>query len=298
MTPTERIGPRWRLLVLLAAFVLLPAWARAAIITGITYTDLTDPAEPALTGNPEAWDWYTASDFGSTCLNASTCTTQFQAGAGIEADGQQLFGLIPGENVTLDQTWTYQIDIQVQATGAWEMTVDSSLFGAMTINDHGEAGDAEVTIGDLTGTLATSGLSSSGSLDLLVLQTDPDTVVSSSDVDEGFSRTSLGSFQVTGGFGDTTVSMVFTLEGDLRSSCGGVGCAEGGDEAAIRLGMPTPGGGDILFFSAGDYPGPVVSDPTSAHGHFLEVAVFVPEPGLGLLLLPALALLPGLRRRT
>jgi hypothetical protein len=91
--------------------------------------------------------------------------------------------------------------------------------------------------------------------------------------------------------------MTFTLDGRLRSQCGGPGCGQQGDEAAIRLGLPasgTPPG-----FSAGNYPG-IDGDPASAHGHFLSFTlVALPEPSsLALLLaaLPALIALRGCRR--
>jgi hypothetical protein len=270
--------------------LLLLAAPAHAVITGVTFTDLSGAA--VTTGDPEAWDWYSLTNFNEDCgTSCSAFTSRFQAGAGVESDGDRfIFG---DGDITLTQTWQYQIDIQVQATGNWELQVDSGLDGYLTIQDETATGDAAAGVSALTGALTTPGLGLVGSLDLPGF----DGVASASDANVRIGPR-LDSFRVTGGFGNQVVTMTFSITGDLESNCSGGGCAEGGDEAAIRLGVPTAGFPDIIGFSAGNYPGSD-GDPAAVHGHFLDfVLVAVPEPGILALLLGAFpALLLQLRRR-
>jgi MYXO-CTERM domain-containing protein len=266
--------------------------AHAAIITGVS---ATSSVTTSTTGSPEAWDWYALDSFSEDCAGScSTFTSQYALGAGIEADGG--FGPFPGEDVTLQVNWTYTIDITVseQTPGEqWQLAVDSSLLGYLTHLDTA-GGSAATGLQDLSGVLGTAGLSADASMDLA----GPDTASSSTfDVNQLVSR--AGTFNVTGGFGSQTVSMTFSLDGSLQSSCGGAACSQAGDEAALRLGIATPAFPDILFYSAGDYAGPD-GDPTAAHGHFVSVALLpvpAPEPESLALAASALGALALARRR-
>jgi hypothetical protein len=279
---------------LVAALVLLGSAGvvHAAMITGVS---ATSSITTSTSGGPEAWDWYALDAFGENCGgNCSSFTSQYAIGAGLEADAG--FGPFSGEDLTLQVNWTYTIDITVTESTPgeqWQLAVDSSLLGYLTHLDTA-GGSAASGLQDLTGVLNTAGFSADASMDL----SGPDTAVSSSfDVNQMVSR--VGTFNVTGGFGTQTVSMTFSLDGQLQSSCGGGGCSQAGDEAALRLGIATPAFPDILFFSAGDYAGPD-GDAASAHGHFVTVdllPVLAPEPGSLWLAASGLAVLALARRR-
>lgn len=275
----QRIGRRYtRFGALIAVLLLAAAPAGAAVITSVTGNASTSVATH---GEPGADDYYADAAFFDDCgASCSAFTGRLGANAGIEAD--------PGENIRIDVAWSFTIDVMVDAgaTEAWELAVDTVLAGYLTIVDQG-AGRASGRVTDLTGTLNTPGLGVTGSMDLLGW----DEVNSTVSVNQAISR--VGTFSVTGGFGPQTVSMTFTLDGRLRSQCGGPGCGQQGDEAAIRLGLPasgTPPG-----FSAGNYPG-IDGDPASAHGHFLNFTLIaIPEPSSLMLLLAALPVLIALR---
>ena len=283
MEPGVRLQESRRWLAALAtAVLLLGAPAYAATITSVTGSASTSVTTQ---GGPEPADYYAEASFFEDCgVGCSAFTGRLGANAGIEAD--------PGENIRIAVTWSYTIDITVDAgaTEAWELAADTALAGYLTIVNQGP-GRARERMRDLTGTLDTAGLGLTGSMDLLGL----DILNAPGGGNQAISR--AGTFNVTGGFGPQTVVMTFTMDGRLRSQCGGPGCNQQGDEAAIRLGLPasgTPPG-----FSAGNYPG-IDGDPAAAHGHLLSFAlVAVPEPSsLALLLgaLPAVIALRGCRR--
>jgi hypothetical protein len=267
---------------LIAVALLAAAPAGAAVITSVTGSASTSVTTQ---GGPGLDDYYADAGFLEDCgASCSVFTGSLAASAGIEAD--------PGGNIRIDVQWSYTIDIVVDAgaTEAWELAVDTALAGYLTTANQG-SGRASGRLTDLTGTLDTAGLGLTGSMGLL----GNDALNTSASANQAVAR--LGSFSITGGFGPQTISMTFTLDGRLRSQCGGQPCAQQGDEAAIRLGLPaagTPPG-----FSAGNYPG-IDGDPASAHGSFLSFALAaVPEPSsltLLLAVLPALIALRGCRR--
>jgi hypothetical protein len=270
-----------------AAALCVATIAGAAVITDVTGSSVA--AVTATSGDPGAADYYALPDSASGIIHdcpVGGCTAfdaALQGGAGIEADGN--------ENLRISLEWTFTIDIVVSAsaTEVWELVVDSQLLGYLTAIDQGP-GRARGRVNDLTGTVDTADLGVTGSMDLL----GTDQMNAPGGANQLIDR--VGTFTVTGGFGPTTVSMTFTLDGRLRSQCGGQGCNQQGDEAAIRLGVP--GSGTPPGFTAGNYPGP---DGATAGEHGLLLAVglvtLVPEPGSAILVGSGLLLLLGSRRR-
>lgn len=275
--------PRFAVQLLFAAAFLLSG----APAFGVSISSVSGTASGVVTqanGGPVN-DHYVSAAFSEDC--GAGCTDflgSLQAGAGLEADN--------GENLRIDVEWTYTVDIVVDATAteAWELSVDLDLLGYLTLVDQG-GGVARARFFDVVGTLNSGGTGFTGSMDLN----------GSLDVNTGSGANQIlsrmGSFTVVGGFGPDTVSMTFTMDGQLRSRCTGGGCSGQGDEAAIRLGLPSAG--TPPGFTAGNYPG-IDGDPGSAHGLFLDVSVIpllVPEPGAAWLLGSALLAGGWLRRR-
>jgi hypothetical protein len=258
--------------------------ARGVSIVNVTLTDLSSSSTA---GGAEANDWAVATALSQNCgLSCTAFDARFSAGAGIEGD---YF-----ENLTLNVTWSWRLDFAVDALPGeqWALQVDSRLLGALTlVNDS--AGSASATLNDVLGVYTGPG-ATSGSLDL----TGFGTLSGAGGGNTGFNlgdRTS--SFVVTNGFGAASVSMTFTMTGQLTSSCGGfLACLFGvtGDEPAVRLGEAPV----IATYSAGSYPGPD-GRAQAEDGHRASVWIWeVPEPSAAALgSAAAFSALAALRRR-
>ncbi|MCW5892536.1 MAG: hypothetical protein KIT14_18640 [bacterium] len=149
----------------------------------------------------------------------------------------------------------YTISFNVTAAGAYDLNITTSLNGAFTIVDDGD-GPANADVTAVTGT-RTGGNALSGSLGL---------------ADPG-SRNSPGNtpFNPTGSATIQGVSngspVAHTLRFTWMSSCSSSnGTFTGGDECAVRLGIPIAYGGE----TAGKYPGQG-NRTAASDGHFVTV---------------------------
>ena len=150
----------------------------------------------------------------------------------------------------------YSISFNVTAPGAYDLNVTTSLNGAFTIVDDGD-GPGTADAGAVTGTQ--TGGTLAGSLSL----TDPGGPVTSGNV--AFNRTSSAVISGTSNGSPVTHSLRFTWTASCSSSNGFL---TGGDECAVRLGLPVTYSGQ----SAGDYPG--AGNRTQAgDGHFVTISL-------------------------
>jgi hypothetical protein len=151
----------------------------------------------------------------------------------------------------------YNINFTVTAPGAYDLNITTSLNGAFTIVDDGDGpGTADMT--GVTGT-QTGGVLSGGTLNL----TDPGGPVTSGNV--AITRSSSATIQGTSNGLGVAHTLRFTWSASCSSSNGFL---TGGDECAVRLGLPITYSGQ----SAGSYPG--VGGRTAANdGHFVTIAL-------------------------
>jgi hypothetical protein len=140
---------------------------------------------------------------------------------------------------TETQASDYNVNFTVTAPGAYDLNITTSLNGAFTIVDDGDGpGTADMT--GVTGTQ--TGGTLSGTLNL----TDPGGPVTSGNT--GFTRTSAATIQGTSNGLGVAHTLRFTWSASCSSSNGFV---TGGDECAVRLGLPITYSGQ----TAGSYPG-------------------------------------------
>ncbi len=164
-------------------------------------------------------------------------------------------GIFSGQTNT--QATDYNVNFNVTAPGAYDLVVTTSLNGAFTIVDDGDGpGTADMT--GVTGT-QTGGTGLLGTLNL----TDPGGPTTSGNT--GFTRTSSATIQGTSNGASIGHTLRFTWTASCSSSNGFLG---GGDECAVRLGLPTTHGNE----TAGKYPG--IGPRVQANdGHFVTVSL-------------------------
>lgn len=272
-----------------ALLVAITVAGPAALAASLTAVGLTDLSSETTSGGAEADDWDVSRTLSEDCGGACTSfTARFAAGAGLDADDYF-------ESLGLAVTWSWRVDVDVDAlpAEAWSLTVDSSLLGALTLVSDG-SGSASATLNGVLGTYTGPG-TASGTLDLAGFGS----LAGAAGGDSGFDAGDrLTTFTITNGFGPASLTLTFTMTGQLTSTCGTfLPCLFGarGDEAALRLGdVPVIGS-----FTAGAYPGP--GSRTQANdGH--RVAFFLEEvaepPGVAFALVGLAGLAAFGRRRS
>jgi hypothetical protein len=159
-------------------------------------------------------------------------TTRYISLVTVDGDGA---GASAGvESISSD----YQVDFTATAPGAYTLTVSTSLSGDMNLVNDGGSGTAD--FGPVTGT-ETGGTVTGGSLDIA----DPGILGGSGGGSSGISDTANATvFGVSNG-APVAHNLHFVFTQIVTTS------ANGGDEAAIRLG----GTSSIGTETAGDYPG-------------------------------------------
>jgi hypothetical protein len=155
------------------------------------------------------------------------------------------------------QATDYNINFNVTAPGAYDLAVSTSLNGAFTIVDDGTQ-SASADMGAVTGTQ--TGGTLVGTLGL----TDPGGPVSSGNVN--FTRASLATIQGSSNGVLKPHTLRFTWSATCTSTATFPTGITGGDECALRLGLPVIYSGE----TAGDYPGsPARTQATD--GHFVSI---------------------------
>lgn len=188
--------------------------------------------------------------------DATTFLTRFAAtlAADAEAGGSN-------QNLTLSVDYVLTIAIDAAVGETWELEVDNSRFGALTLVDD-DSGRAQARAQAVLVTVGGATLSS-GSLDLAATGNLNGNSGGYTDI----SQTATG---ILTGTGAQTVTLQFDFQ--LRAHTIAQGGA--GDEASVRLGLPS--GLDV--FSAGDYPG-IGFRNAGADGQFVSARLVTPEPG-------------------
>jgi hypothetical protein len=233
----------------LAALVLLTAaTAGAQSITGLS-------AVKNAGNNPDNFQdgltlsFQRSSTVGVLSNNGIVARVRYAEVVGVDA------GAFDGGSDTLASD--YNVNFGVTAPGAYDLNITTSLNGAFTIVDDGDGpGTADMT--GVTGS-QTGGVLAGGTLSL----TDPGGPVSSGNTN--ISRTSSATIQGTSNGSSVAHTLRFTWSASCSSNNGFV---TGGDECAVRLGIPIGYGGE----TAGDYPG--AGGRTAANdGHFVTIAL-------------------------
>ncbi len=192
---------------------------------------------------------------------------------------------------TMNTDYTVTVTTNAPLTHTYDLVVNTSILGELTLLDDTSVGNGTAVISDVTGRLngnVTGGLGLAGIAESFSVGTG----VNAAEERNKFAANSinLGSFT-----GPQSFALRFTFSTEARSPQH----ALGGDEAAVRLGSSGPLGGA----NADEYPGPgdVVDRNQSLDGHFVTVIATitaVPEPSSALLLLSCLAGCVGIRRRS
>ncbi len=168
-------------------------------------------------------------------------------------------------------TGNYTITFSVTAPGSYSLAVNTSRVGALTLVNDGSA-SATATLSALTGSHTGGTLLVPGTLSLPAVAT----LSSNSAANTAFSQPN--SATITGV--SNGVPQAHTLTFAWTASCASGSGLTGGDECAVRMGLPAEYDGE----TAGDYPG--VGGRTQANdGHFVTVTFTSPcgngtlEPG-------------------
>ncbi|MCW5892710.1 MAG: hypothetical protein KIT14_19535 [bacterium] len=162
-------------------------------------------------------------------------------------------GLLTSRTETLNSD--YNINFNVDAPGAYDLIITTSLNGAFTlVNDGSAAATASGTAVSYTGgTLASGGLA----------LTSPGSFSSNNGGDVPFNRTNQATIQGSSYGVAQPHSLRFTWTTQCQSGSG----LTGGDECAVRLGLPATIGGQ----TAGVYPG-VGNRVQADDGHFVTIS--------------------------
>lgn len=185
--------------------------------------------------------------------NATTFTTRYAAIVATDT------GIFTSATRTLNANYT--ITFTVTAPSTYELTVNTSRVGALTLVDDGSA-SATATTGAATGG-QTGGVLSGGSLNLAALSN----LSGNGGGNAPFNQSSVAT--ITGV--SNGVPQVHTLTFTWTSSCNSASGITGGDECAVRMGLPATFSGQTV----GLYPG-IGSRVQANDGHFVTVTFSSP----------------------
>ena len=279
-----------------AALASALALGFASAANAVSISSLSVFLDPGNTGNLlEDVGFPTGSEISSdVAVLASTATgftTRYQAGVYTDTGN----GSGAGTNIlTLNAAYTISFDVTDAVGEAWRLDLTTSRVGARTaVTDS--SGESAFSLSAVTGFLGGAGTLSSGSLGLAAIGR----TQQGNSVNVTFDQNGIAS--ITGsGNGSVSLSFVFsaTAETIFNPTNPPGPITAGGDEAAIRMGIP----GSLGSFSAGNYPGTGGRDAAD-DGHFVDLDLVelgpIPEPDTALLLGMGLGILAvqGRRRR-
>jgi hypothetical protein len=192
-------------------------------------------------------------------------------------------------SITESFTASYTITLEIlgDAGAPWQLLLDTSRTGALTIVNDGN-GNASATLGAVTGG-ATGGSLTSGSLGLAAVGTLSNASAQTTSPNLPFAQTASAVLEGVATGALQTVTLGFTWTAGTTSTRPFLG--NNGDEAAVRMGLTSP----ASFYTADDYPGTGARN-MALDGHFVT-AMLIPEPETALLLGSGLAGLAWSSRR-
>jgi hypothetical protein len=233
----------------LVTALALSGVAAAQTITNVAITpNAGNDADQVQTGT-DAYQRKTTVEV--TSSSATSFSTRYAEIVGADTD--------VGASRTVSHSADYTITFDVTAPGAYAVTVETLLNGAFTLVNDGNSGSADVTgvAGSQTG-----GTLANGTLNL----PDPGALTGSVADNVGFNPSA--SAQITGTSNGSPVSHSLSFTWTASCTSTGIVVVQGGDECAVRLGLPT----EYTSDTAGDYPG-VGGRPQGADGHFVTVTL-------------------------
>jgi hypothetical protein len=256
----------------LATLAFGAAWLIAPSAGAVEISNLSVFLDPANT--PDLFDDVgsvaeeVASSVGITSSSTTQFSTRYQAGIYTDAGG----GGSSTNVTTLSVSYSISFDITDAFGSAWQLEIDTRRFGARTAVTDGN-GQSAFGLSAVNVTHSGDGTFDIGTLGLA----DIPRVQQTTNVNLVFDQSGAG---IVSGIGNGSVLLSFDFTATAETI---VLFGNQGDEAAIRLGIPS----NLSFFTAGEYPGPGVRDP-AADGHSVGVTLFdlgpIPEPATALLL--------------
>jgi hypothetical protein len=185
--------------------------------------------------------------------DATSFLTRFAATLAVDGGSSQ--------NLTFDVDYVVTIAVDAAVGETWELEVDNSRYGALTLVDD-DAGRAQARAQDVLVTVSGATLTS-GTLDLAATANLNSSTGGYTDISQLASGTLAG-------VGAQTVTLQFNFQ--LRTHTIAAGGA--GDEASVRMGLAS----NLSAFTAGDYPG-LGFRTLSSDGQFVSARLVTPEPG-------------------
>jgi hypothetical protein len=166
---------------------------------------------------------------------------------------------VGGSDRTQSQSTDYTINFTANAPGAYRLNVSTSAKGAFTLVDDGDAASVDMT--SITGTQS-GGTLTGGTLSL----SDPGSAVGSGGADIGFERSATAIIANQSNGTAQSHSLRFTWARPARATP----ASSGGDECALRMGLPATFGNQ----TAGTYgPGSPGNRPAGPDGHWVTVTL-------------------------
>lgn len=224
-----------------------------------------------------------------TRVRQSTATVLSSDASSFSTRYAMLVGTDIGNMPSITESFTASYTITLQILGnagvAWQLLLDTSRTGALTIVNDGN-GSASATLGAVTGSFTGATLTSGG-LGLGAVGTLSNAAATTTSSNQPFAQASSAVLEGIATGSLQTITLGFTWTASTTSTRQG----NNGDEAAVRMGLTST----ASFYTADDYPG-VGGRTPSLDGHFVS-AMLIPEPETAILLGSGLAGLAWASRR-
>ncbi len=233
-----------------------------ATLTNVVVTNLSS-------GETKTDGSFDVNEFRRSLSHSSTATSiDARMGAMIGADACCTTG-----DVDITRTVSYQVSFDIESSLSWQLTIDNSVLGAFSILDEKVANEDAGGVASITAVSATATVG--GSPTDLSFTPSPTNRTHAIGGGEGSSDVQFSGSDgaVIAGSGNTSVTFVVSFNIRAFSNSNFAFPAAGGDEVAVRMGLP-----DTISngFTAGGYPsgnGALGARDQALDGNFLSVSV-------------------------